>query len=335
MDRGPLILLALILMMAWLSASVCCQSWGHGNKNRVLLSDIQTLTLHRDKMTTGRRNRPIPQLSCRGGSAGCTAFTPNVVQCYNRGSDGMDVQWECKCDMSKDFSFGQIEVVCEGYDSPDDPTILKGSCGLEYYLELTNEGKAHGSGSYSSNAQYHRTKDTAKNPWYINWIFLAAVGFFVYYLYKSCIRQNQFSPTNSDDPHSGPSTRRTGRSGPPPPYPGYSDHASFPGSSDHCAGGAQQQAPPAAGGRGPGFWSGIGAGAGLGYLMGRRNTGYGNGGGSMFGNMFGGGGGAGTDYSRGPAYNPSYGGGGSSSYSSGSSSSGTREASGFGGTRRR
>jgi hypothetical protein len=30
---------------------------------------------------------------------------------------------------------GRIEVVCEGYDYPDDPYILQGSCGLEYRVE--------------------------------------------------------------------------------------------------------------------------------------------------------------------------------------------------------
>ena len=32
------------------------------------------------------------QLQCVGGSAGCNTYVPQVVQCYNRGSDGVDVQ---------------------------------------------------------------------------------------------------------------------------------------------------------------------------------------------------------------------------------------------------
>ena len=39
------------------------------------------------------------------------------------------------------YRFGEIEVVCEGYDYPEDPYITKGSCGLEYTLEYTKEGK--------------------------------------------------------------------------------------------------------------------------------------------------------------------------------------------------
>jgi len=39
-------------------------------------------------------------------------------------------QWECKSDMDNAFRFGEISVTCEGYDYPDDPYILKGSCGV-------------------------------------------------------------------------------------------------------------------------------------------------------------------------------------------------------------
>jgi len=39
-------------------------------------------------------------------------------------------QWECKCDMDNAFRFGEISVTCEGYDYPEDPYVLKGSCGV-------------------------------------------------------------------------------------------------------------------------------------------------------------------------------------------------------------
>ena len=35
--------------------------------------------------------------------------------------------------MSNSYRFGKIEVVCEGYDYPDDPYILKGSCAVRYF----------------------------------------------------------------------------------------------------------------------------------------------------------------------------------------------------------
>jgi hypothetical protein len=32
-------------------------------------------------MTNGRRSSPVPQLKCVGGTAGCGAFTPQVMDC--------------------------------------------------------------------------------------------------------------------------------------------------------------------------------------------------------------------------------------------------------------
>jgi hypothetical protein len=59
-------------------------------------------------------------------------FLYQVVQCYNRGWNGDDIQWECKTDMDNAYRFGEISVTCEGYSYPDDPYILKGSCGVCY-----------------------------------------------------------------------------------------------------------------------------------------------------------------------------------------------------------
>ncbi|MEQ2167863.1 hypothetical protein GOODEAATRI_008368 [Goodea atripinnis] len=64
-------------------------SW---NQDSVLLRDIQALTFYKNRYTTARRSSPVPQLKCVGGSAGCHAFIPEVVQCVNRGWDGVDVQ---------------------------------------------------------------------------------------------------------------------------------------------------------------------------------------------------------------------------------------------------
>ncbi|KAJ3582735.1 hypothetical protein NHX12_000308, partial [Muraenolepis orangiensis] len=101
------------------------------------------LTLHRGQFTAaGGRSSPVPQLRCTGGSAGCGAVVPEAVQCTNKGWDGVDVQWECKTDLDNSYQFGRIEVSCEGYSHPEDAFVLKGSCGLEYTLELTEEGRA-------------------------------------------------------------------------------------------------------------------------------------------------------------------------------------------------
>jgi hypothetical protein len=57
------------------------------------------------------------------------------------GTDGNDIQWACEADLDEKYRFGKLEVVCEGYENALDPYILKGSCGLEYNLELTDQGR--------------------------------------------------------------------------------------------------------------------------------------------------------------------------------------------------
>ncbi|KAL1485743.1 hypothetical protein MTO96_047232, partial [Rhipicephalus appendiculatus] len=89
---------------------------------------VRFLTLQQGQYTSGRRSHPVPQLNCRGGSAGCQD-QPSVVQCYNRGTDGRDVQWECKAEMKRSQKFGLLRVTCEGYDHPQDEYVLVGSCG--------------------------------------------------------------------------------------------------------------------------------------------------------------------------------------------------------------
>ncbi|XP_046632626.1 store-operated calcium entry-associated regulatory factor-like isoform X1 [Daphnia pulicaria] len=106
----------------------------------IQMSKIKVLTLNHGKMTNSRRVPAVPQLKCVGGTAGCRAFIPQVVQCENQGSDGITIQWECKTDMDNSYRFGKIIVICEGYDYPGDHYVLVGSCGLEYNIDLTKEG---------------------------------------------------------------------------------------------------------------------------------------------------------------------------------------------------
>lgn len=104
----------------------------------VLLKDVQALTLHHDARTTGRRSSPVPQLTCVGGTGQSERARVQIVQCKNKGFDGHDYQWECVTQIPETLRLGKIEVSCEGYSYPDDPYILKGSCGLEYRLEYTD-----------------------------------------------------------------------------------------------------------------------------------------------------------------------------------------------------
>uniref|UniRef100_A0A0L8GAH6 Store-operated calcium entry-associated regulatory factor n=1 Tax=Octopus bimaculoides TaxID=37653 RepID=A0A0L8GAH6_OCTBM len=101
---------------------------------RILLKDVKVISLYQNQMTTARRLTPVPQLKCIGGSAGCQAFVPKQVHCYNKGLDGDNILWDCKTNMDKKYRFGHLAISCEGFDYSDDPYILAHSCGLEYTI---------------------------------------------------------------------------------------------------------------------------------------------------------------------------------------------------------
>lgn len=81
------------MFLPYVNVCICLiyilDAWG---SDKVLLRDVQVLTLNDGSHTTGRRNSPIPQLKCVGGAADWRKFKPSTVQCYNRGFDGQDVQ---------------------------------------------------------------------------------------------------------------------------------------------------------------------------------------------------------------------------------------------------
>ncbi|XP_041839717.1 store-operated calcium entry-associated regulatory factor isoform X2 [Melanotaenia boesemani] len=315
-------------------------SWNDGS---ILLRDVQALTLYRNRYTTARRSNPVPQLKCVGGSAGCHVFVPEVVQCLNRGWDGVDVQWECKTDMDNSYRFGQIEVSCEGYNHPADAYVLKGSCGLEYTLELTEEGQRRTGGSFDGGfkgqgglggfassffngffgnkpQQKYQTFDpSASEPsgglLVVGVLLLLAFGVYKLFLSGDTTQWGQAG-----------GHQRSSAAGPPPPgfkpdftgnpgsNPGYGFHSDYTHGPQHQGGWA---APGTGGGgwaspgTGGGFWTGMGTGGLLGYLFGRQRN---------------------QPYRPPPSRDGFFSG---SSSSSSSSSSGTRTASGFGGTKRR
>jgi len=195
---------------------------GWGQKyEKIRLRDVQVLTLKAGEMTTGRRSSPVPQLSCVGGNGAGQGWEPNVVQCYNRGWDGRDVQWECKADMEGTVRFGRVEVICEGYDYADDDFILAGSCGLEYTLELTKEGKQQNSysnsqggggwfGSKSNQYNSYNSYDTSKTTSGLSDLIIIIVFcILIYAFYKTCIDghtldDRQYSATDNDYPGNNP-----------------------------------------------------------------------------------------------------------------------------------
>ncbi|KYO26511.1 store-operated calcium entry-associated regulatory factor isoform C [Alligator mississippiensis] len=272
MAAGGRAALALALLAV---AALLGPARGWDQPGRVLLREVQALTLYRDQYTTSRRTSPVLQLQCTGGSAGCS-YVPAVVQCHNKGWDGFDIQWECKADLDISYRFGRTEVSCEGYDYPDDPYILKGSCGLEYSTGM------------------------------IIIIVLLVLAYGVYKLFLSNLQpQQDFS---DGDGYSRPS----GQNYQAPPPPGFK--SSFTGAGG-LGGGSGYQANS-----GAGFWTGLGTGGLLGYLAGnQRGQSH-----SYFPHF--------SSWTGPTAAPPTW---GNSCNSTQPGSSGTRTASGYGGTKRR
>jgi len=283
-------LLAITLLIA-----VCCafaQPYGgynYGyNTDAVQLEQVQVLTFSRGKMTTGRRSSPVSQLNCVGGSAyGRSDLQPATVQCKNVGSDGFgNINWKCEADLDSSVRFGETTVSCEGYSNPDDPYILKGSCGLEYSLDYTEQGRqgagyttgGHGAyNSYNSHSSYDTSSHHSGFKWG-NVIMMVIIG---------CIIYGIWSQVSGHQHHAA-----TGAHGNPPPYPGGglnggqggtygngygpSAYGGYPDpTSCNPTFGTAYRAPTQNAWR-PGFWSGMGTGGMLGYLFGRPRT-YGGG----------------------------------------------------------
>ncbi|XP_075607750.1 store-operated calcium entry-associated regulatory factor isoform X1 [Balearica regulorum gibbericeps] len=292
-----------LLLLLLCAAAGPARSWDQ--LGRVLLREVQALTLRVGQYTTSRRTAAVPQLQCTGGTAGCSRV-PQVVQCYNKGWDGYDVQWQCKADLENTYRFGQIEVSCEGYDYPDDPYILRGSCSLLFTLELTEEGerKVKNSGSFGSGYYQSRKDSFDSSAGAIVIIVLLVLAFGVYKLFL-CNQQPQQSFGDRDG-----FARPSWQSQQAPPPPGFK--------SSFTEGDSFGTSAYRGTNSGPGFWSGLGTGTLLGYLAGSnraqpRSPYYG---------MW-------TDPTAAPPMNSQ------SSNSTQGSSSGTRTASGFGGTKRR
>jgi len=275
------------------------------------------------------------QLKCIGGSAR-GLYDIDVMRCKNAGADydENNIQWTCTASLPEEFKLGSTDVICEGYDSPDDPYILKGSCGVEYRLILTDKGhekfgKGRGRWSGDDDDDYGRDGPKSFGEKVAGALFwLAFIGIGVWIVYSAFIARQQgpagAGMVGGNRPGWGGGGGGWGgnddhNDDPPPPY-----YDSRPPSNKQGYGASQ----PGQQGWRPGFWSGAlggAAGAWAANRMGNRGnqtgSGWGNGGGSGWGN------GGSSNWDNGE---------GSSRSNSGSSFSSTRhESTGFGSTSRR
>ena len=287
----------------------------------VLLSNVKTLTLHNGVKTTHNRVPAVSQLQCIGGTAK-GLYDIDVMRCKNQGSsyNDEDIDWTCTASLPSEFRLGSTEVKCEGFKNKDDPYVLKGSCGVEYRLMLTDKGEEkygrRGKGVFDDYNDYRGGGIAAMLFWVL---FVAVVCWMMY----SAFFRNNGRPRAGNNwlnffgGGGGGGGWGGGNDDPPPPYDFHS-----PSSRPKAA----PRAAPTQGGWRPGFWSGALGGAAAGYMAGNRGQ---------------------NQTSRSYGSNYGYGGNGEgssrwgSTRSSSSSSSGggygsTRhESSGFGGTSRR
>ncbi|KAL4950038.1 hypothetical protein BDW69DRAFT_197598 [Aspergillus filifer] len=262
------ILLQLLLPLLALPTASLSASTSHQKppgKNAILLSQVHSLTLRGGKLTSSRRVSPIPQLKCTGPSKRiCNMYEIGSMRCTNGGYgyDEEDVQWTCTASLPSEFKLGSTDVVCEGYRNADDPWVLKGSCGVEYRLLLTEEGeRKFGQGSFAKRKDSKLTLETLFSL--VFWgVFLGVFLWIVIALLRDCMSGpgRRARPGHRGGGGGGGGGPYPG--GPPPPYSPYSDSYS--------------SNPTAGQGWRPGFWTGAatggGLGYGLGYGLGRRSA---------------------------------------------------------------
>jgi hypothetical protein len=305
-------------------------------KNAVLLSNVKTLTVHANKKTASRRVSPVPQLQCVGPPSVCQLYAIDVMRCANEGSDydAESIQWACKASLPEEFKLGSTDVSCEGYESSEDPYVLKGSCGVEYRLLLTEQGEEK-YGRKNDAVQGGHISGTSEE---IASIVFVAIFFGVLFI----ILRSLYRAWQRDGRRPG-GDRLGGGGGwgggpddddPPPPYDDFSyrppkKRAYTPRTTTGTRASSSRAGNNQQGWR-PGFWTGTAAGAAAGYLAGNRNqarpqpeTAQQRTGGGLFG------GGGGSSWGRQPSSSSS------PSSSTPSYSSSRHESTGFGGTSRR
>ncbi|KAN0000407.1 hypothetical protein ACTFIZ_000851 [Dictyostelium cf. discoideum] len=263
------ILFLILISSLFLSIKVV-ESYGYRNNNnkgsdsKILLKDVQVLTLKSGEMTKARRSSPIQQMECIGGTATKELeLYPKTIQCYNMGSNGIDVQWKCEATLDSTVRLGTIDVSCEGYSYPEDPYITADSCGVFYQLEYTNE-------------QRRKAALAEEETSWVQYIFVIAfIGLVLYAVFNWCgspqgddTTQNN-TATDNNYPGGFPGNNNNNNNNYGGNYQGYPNLNNNNNNNNNPRGCAQ---PNNGGGGGgwfqPGLWTGLASG----YLFGRLHS---------------------------------------------------------------
>lgn len=242
-------------------------------KSAVLLSRISTLTLRSGRSTSSRRVNPIPQLQCTGPSGVCALYNVDTMRCKNEGADydENNVQWTCSASLPEEFKLGGTDVTCEGYESNEDPYVLKGSCGVEYRLLLTTKGEekyglTDNDDLWSSLRSKSRWEKLGTLFFWL--IFGGVVGAMILSAF-GCFGRRGAAGVPGNRPGWGGGGGGGGggfNDDPPPPYSDYLPSSKSSTRSSSSRHGQSREPGPWR----PGFWTGAGAGAAAGYVLGNR-----------------------------------------------------------------
>lgn len=246
----------------------------HVPRNAILLSKVESLTFRAGRKTTSRRVAPVEQLSCAGPSGVCALYNIDTMRCTNEGADydAENIQWACRADLPEEFKLGSTEVACEGYASSDDPYVLKGSCGVEYKLLLTDKGEER-FGSHLGESEGGETNTIVTVLFFL--IFFGVLFIIIKGMVDSCRR----GPTRLGGGRDRPSWFGGGGGGggddgtddPPPPYDSHGFNSRRGKSTNYGTAGSSMGGQRQQGWR-PGPWTAGLAGAGLGYALGRNTN---------------------------------------------------------------
>jgi len=269
------LLVLLTLLFIGIASSARVTNPNRVPRNAVLLSKVSAITVRGGKHTESRRVAPVPQLQCVGPAEICRLYSVDVMRCTNEGADYDEnsIQWSCKASLPEEFKLGSTEVTCEGYESSEDPYVLKGSCGVEYRLLLTEKGEE----KYGShiNAKFAGSSGTAPSEKWAGYVFMAVFMLVLFIILRGLYNAWRADPARRTRPQPRGQGRGGGGGGgndddndPPPPYdPRPPPRPKKQSTSSSRSSWASPQTR--AEGWRPGFWTGTAAGAAAGYLAGR------------------------------------------------------------------
>jgi hypothetical protein len=214
------------------------------------------------------------------------------MRCTNSGSSygSADVEWTCKASLPPEFKLGSTDVVCEGYANADDQYVLKGSCGVEYRLILTELGEEKYGKRGSHGGHYgggHREPGSDSIAW-LFWLIFG--GVVVWMIYSAFIRPRQEQGGNRALPPprgnffgGGGGDDADDNDAPPPPYSppppnsgkgGNSSKTNYGTNAGPSGTNPSSTHTQASQGWRPGFWSSTAAATAAGaagYLAGQRS----------------------------------------------------------------